>query len=375
MEPAVDSYALLTHAAHVTCSPTALTALARAAQRFQAWDELPARAEHHGLAPLLYSYLRRAEVDVPHPAVRQLQALTIRHRHASRVRTAVLGEIVPALRNAGIDVLVLKGGALAHILYPRPDLRPMRDLDLLVKQVDVARVQATLATMSGYAPERHPDGEHAAHHVTAAVVREGVRVSVETHYTLHGLQLDDIQRRIDFQLHPDGPTAQTLGYEETMWYLCRHAVGHTNVFESIRLIWVADVVGFAEQFADRIDWDRVRDRFPLALNVLSLFHWITPLSQQLLQRAAVPTGPPPEDLRIDFAGWPSAAVATLLERGWSQMVRATFLPSAWWLRMHHGLSATQPLFWYRWVRHPLHILGWVGHLLRGKRASVLSRAR
>ena len=39
------------------------------------------------------------------------------------------------------------------------------------------------------------------------------------------------------------------------------------------------------------------------------------------------------------------------------MLRDTLFPSEWWLRLRYKLSSTHSLFWYRWVRHPLYILG------------------
>lgn len=45
---------------------------------------------------------------------------------------------------AGIDWLVLKGPALAHSVYPRPDLRHYVDLDLLVPPADFGRLLALL---------------------------------------------------------------------------------------------------------------------------------------------------------------------------------------------------------------------------------------
>ena len=40
-----------------------------------------------------------------------------------------------------------------------------------------------------------------------------------------------------------------------------------------------------------------------------------------------------------------------------RILQDTFFPSGWWLRLHYGLDSAQPLFWYRWFRHPLYILG------------------
>jgi len=47
------------------------------------------------------------------------------------------------------------------------------------------------------------------------------------------------------------------------------------------------------------------------------------------------------------------------EKGYRRVVRDTLLPSEWWLRLRYQVGSARPLFWYRWVRHPLHILGHV----------------
>jgi hypothetical protein len=365
MKNEVDSYTLLTHAACLTCPPAALETLARAVDRFTAWDEIPAAAEHHSLAPLLATHLRAAEIDVPRPVMRQLQALTVRHRHASRVRTEVLGEILAALDAGGIAPLVLKGGALAYLLYPQPGLRPMRDLDLLVCRDEAERAEEVLSDTLGAEPDAH-DEVPDTHHIVVGLQRDGLHVSVELHHTLYGVQLAEIEHTIPFPVGTGGPTAHTLGYEEMMWHLCRHAMGHTNVFEAIRLIWVADVVGFAERFVDEIDWERIEREFPIARNVLDIFGTIVPLSATLRRMARLPADPRPP-LDLDFYGWPRASVAAQREtKSLLRIVQDTFLPPKGWLRLRYGLGPDASLVWHRGVRHPVHILGHVADLVRKK---------
>jgi hypothetical protein len=56
-------------------------------------------------------------------------------------RHAELGRVLAALRRAGTPVIVLKGMALAHTVYPDPSQRAMLDIDLLVpgERWDTAR--------------------------------------------------------------------------------------------------------------------------------------------------------------------------------------------------------------------------------------------
>lgn len=57
-----------------------------------------------------------------------------------------LGSVVRALRGAGVEVVALKGAALAFFHYPDPALRPMGDLDLLLSDPrDLTRATGLLA--------------------------------------------------------------------------------------------------------------------------------------------------------------------------------------------------------------------------------------
>jgi hypothetical protein len=52
-----------------------------------------------------------------------------------------------------------------------------------------------------------------------------------------------------------GVTARTLSYEAMLAHIYQHL--RTNLLlDSLRLIWVADLVSLAERFAAEIDWPR-----------------------------------------------------------------------------------------------------------------------
>jgi hypothetical protein len=58
----------------------------------------------------------------------------------------MLGSVVRALRAAGVEVVALKGAVLAFFHYTDPGLRPMGDLDLLLREPgDLARATEALA--------------------------------------------------------------------------------------------------------------------------------------------------------------------------------------------------------------------------------------
>jgi hypothetical protein len=132
---------------------------------------------------------------------------------------------------------------------------------------------------------------------------------------------------------------------------------HASIWEPIRLIWLADIVGFTERFAADIDWDRLAGQYPYVLKALSLFHFVTPLSEKLRRMAPLKIGRPPQGVGQEFAGFPRFSLAAQHGKGSRQTLYDTFYPPEWWLRLHYRLDSAQPLFWYRWFWHPFYILG------------------
>lgn len=362
------TYQLLTLCARAEVDPTYHPRLAQLAGQLTTWDTLPAQAEAQGLGPLLYTHLQAAGVHLPPQVKRELQGLYLRHRHANQVRTATLTEILTAFQAAGITALVLKGAALAHLVYPQPGLRPMRDLDILVKKSEARQAQSLLAGLGFYAPGVQPESPLPGKHLAAATkLVEGLQVSVEIHHNLFNIGTPASLELADLTVPPlpftlAGLPAYTLPYEEMLWHLCRHFV---LIGQSTRLIWVADIVGWAERFAGQIDWERVGRQYPFVLSTLALFHFITPLSETLQKQAALKIGPIPGGVGREFTGWPAASVGQQRQWGksYGDILRDTLWPPEWWLRLYYSQGSVGRLFWHRWLIHPGRILGWVKQLL------------
>jgi len=374
-------YRLLALCARAECDAAHYHQLGQAAAQLTDWAGVAAQAEAHGMAPLLYIHLKGAGATLPPVIKRELQGLYLRHRHANQVRTRVLCDILTAYQATGIPALVLKGAALAHLVYPEPGLRSMSDMDILVPASEVWRAQQALAGLGFDVPL--PTGPASSHrHLAAATLHtEGLAISVEIHHRLFSDYFDNARAYLASRMLPVARpgtqvkiaetladltvpprsfalgdlTAYTLGYEDMLGHLCRHLTSHVNVWDFGRLIWVADIVSFSERFVMEIDWERMRRRHPDVLDTLSLLHFMTPLSDTLLSQAGIQIGRAPQGVGMEYQGWPRIRS----ERGCRQALRDTLFPSEWWLRLRYQLGSRRPLFWYRWVRHPLHILGHV----------------
>lgn len=369
MTPSEKMYPLLALCARTPGQPTQYQHLRRQAADLTDWNKLSTQAEAHGLTPLLYTHLQAANVPLPIAIKEQWQARTMQHGHANHVRGHVLAEILTAFQAAEIDVLILKGAALAHLIYPNPSLRPMRDIDLLVSQAQARPAQALLAELGFEAPL--PGQALPAKHLPAAVRRvNGIPVTVELHHNLYssGTPATELEalRLSALPLMIESVTAQTLGYEAMLDHIYQH-LRINLLLDSLRLIWMADLVSLAERFAAEINWRRVNPRIR---NVLGVCHWLTPLSEELLRTAHLNPGRPPNGIGQEFQGWPRYALAAQQHKGYGGILRDSFFPSEWWLRFYYGLPSGWAVWWGRAVSHPLHIWGWVGHYFKNRATAI-----
>jgi Uncharacterised nucleotidyltransferase len=129
------------------------------------WEEILRKVERWGLAPLVGVSLKQADAAgrVPKAVTERLKHL---HRgsaiHGITLREALRG-ILGRFSAASVPVITLKGAALAELVYPTPALRPMGDIDLLVRKSDLEGVDKLLRTMNyavGLPAESLPEWRH-----------------------------------------------------------------------------------------------------------------------------------------------------------------------------------------------------------------------
>jgi len=112
------------------------------------WERLLAMAAKHRLLPLLYARLRDLDGEqVPEAVLARTEIAYYATLRSNVLLQHELGRIVESLREEGIEVIVLKGGALAWTVYASPALRPMVDLDLLVRPEHMERVGLLLEAL------------------------------------------------------------------------------------------------------------------------------------------------------------------------------------------------------------------------------------
>ena len=175
--------------------------------------------------------------------------------------SAELKLILDATAAAQMRVMVLKGADIATSLYPRPELRPFHDIDLMVQPKDLGATIAILEKL-GYHYHQEYRFEAVSERRAAFVYVKQTPVGYlmfEIHTSPHenewGVSFDAVQlweraRSITIA----GMSAYGMGLEDLLLYLCWHYRSH--VFG--RLIWLYDIALLLQHHADQLDWTLVR---------------------------------------------------------------------------------------------------------------------
>ncbi|MBW3625290.1 MAG: nucleotidyltransferase family protein, partial [Armatimonadetes bacterium] len=145
--------------------------LARLAAAVTDWPAFTEKTLQAKFAPLVFSRLSELDLrrTIPRPLFMRLAAAQVAADGAARRFLAERDRILGTFAEAGISALPLKGCALADTLYGDPSLRPMGDLDLLLRNEGF---DAAMSTLSGFGYRTDgvdPRGEtffyHPEHHL------------------------------------------------------------------------------------------------------------------------------------------------------------------------------------------------------------------
>jgi hypothetical protein len=114
-------------------------------------EEVVRTADAFWVAPLLAHRLATSGVldDLSEPARSALRQHLCFEAGFELLTGDEVRRLGAAAHAAGIDLLLLKGAALAYLYYPAPHLRPRLDTDLLIRSEDRQRVDMVMRTL-GY---------------------------------------------------------------------------------------------------------------------------------------------------------------------------------------------------------------------------------
>jgi len=171
-----------------------------------------------------------------------------------------LGRLADSLGAAGIRFILLKGAALAPLLYGSPEERPMVDIDLLIRRRDWPAARAALGREGYRFPDEKVESYWLANYYNMAVGTPGpAPSSLDLHWGLcqpirYRVDEDGLwSRSVPFRL--DGREHLRLGDEDLLLSLVLHIAYH---YFDARLLWLHDIHLLCRKTA--IDWDSASSR-------------------------------------------------------------------------------------------------------------------
>ena len=231
------------------------------------WLRLSELAALHGVVSLVRHNLAALGVtsQVPEPAWRAMEQAAAQIAFDGMVHLRQLADVVTALRRAGIEPLLLKGYALAELVYPDPVTRPSHDLDVLVRPDQVVPACQALAQIGCTLPDQATVDVQLANAYDLPVVlppMAGLATVLELHWDLaprglFSLDLDLWRARAEvFDLA--GQPALRFSPEDMLLHLALHLRKHRYV----GLRWLCDLAELLRRFggpaAPRpLDWEYV----------------------------------------------------------------------------------------------------------------------
>lgn len=328
------------------------------------WPELLDSAEKHGLCSLLYKHLSALEFKLPKTSSRTLQSLYLRNRRSSHLRIEAITEIVKEFGEQNIDTLLVKGIALGNFAYSSPELRPMRDIDLLVRKGDLLRARELLFDSGYRTQETHHIPEDYYHLAPLEKTVEGLPINIELHHNLLPLQQNYPLWPLDKSyfssriIEIKNRQVHTLNLEESLWYVYLHGLQAPLTYEKFRFIHIADLVSLVEKYLLDIDWDLLRLNHPLLVDILSRLHFVTPWQHQVIERLQLRIDQVPARPAVPYNGWPRRRFRQTGPRDLPKLLKDTFRPSQWWLQTYYGQIRGYGYLKVLFFEHPRTIWRW-----------------
>jgi len=227
------------------------------------WFELIDILMYHGIIPLLYWKAGRlpAELKPPEKVQDKMRRIFLASRTRLLQTENQLKGIVDAFVDKGIDLIVLKGPALARTCYPDPVTRVSDDIDLLVKSDDFIESRNILKSLGylclGNRFEKSKD--FFCEEVFIHEKGEAVFCQVELHWDL--LRFDAVKRKdylVDLFNHSvlvktSSISFYSLSRIDMLLHLVLHLGWDHN--QSMRLNWIYDIKLLVNSLKVPEDWE------------------------------------------------------------------------------------------------------------------------
>ena len=152
------------------------------------WNIFLKKARNEGISPLVFSRLPEiaAHYDLPEYVAEELKKDYYLNATKNALIFEELKKVLGLFNQSKLQVIVMKGAALAETIYGNPALRPMSDVDLLVKKENLRQVDELLKKL-GYSPADRSvdDVDFTSTYLTTLDYRNPIKNSPSFHIHWH----------------------------------------------------------------------------------------------------------------------------------------------------------------------------------------------
>lgn len=235
------------------------------------WDCFLEKARGEGVSPLVFIRLPKVvinENDIPRYVIDELRKDYYLNATRNTLIFNALGNILNVFNEAGLWVIVLKGAALAETAYNNLALRPMSDVDLLVKKEDLFSIDEHLKGIGYFPSDRSVDDiDLSSTYLTTLDYRNTsanspsfhihwhfVNSTIPNYSYIHNIEMGDIWQ--------DARKATVANVETLIMaphhliiHLSEHALRVTHSLSKFSLL--CDINEAINSYQDRLEWERL----------------------------------------------------------------------------------------------------------------------
>ncbi len=268
---------LLLHCSRLTVDDAVEAAIRGLVRQDIDWYTFLDSARWHGVAQLVFNNLKKIPEPrhIPADIIENLKSDYRKNLIRNTIIFAQLDRILTAFKKRGMQVIPLKGAAISRLIYGDIGLRPMSDIDILVKKTNVHRAGKMVSEL-GYKPyeEKNLDDPlKTSHHIK--FIQDDLQVLLEIHWAVASPQNPHHTRPKDVKLvdfwwrrawckNSEYPNILSLNPTDLLYLLSFHFFKHRfsrryGVFNSKgALLQLCDVFNVVDYYRDDINWDQLK---------------------------------------------------------------------------------------------------------------------
>lgn len=225
------------------------------------WQGVLALAEQERVVPLLYRACAGSNLP-PGWLLDDIRGRYLQEAAISLLRSRELNRILSQLAQTGMEARLLKGLMLGELVYKNPALRPMVDMDLLIRKSELEGILRALSAAGYNIDMDHADPDYVMAYENAVTLSRRSKRTwfLELHWSLfdspyHQERLSEStlwERAVEFQV--DSQPAATLNAELTLLHLAGHLMLH---HQGRGMLWWHDIAELLYTAGETMDWQKM----------------------------------------------------------------------------------------------------------------------